>query len=560
VSKLTFRKTLFENIRAENSVDDVQWNPWTPLLTKFPMKNALFDFEEFCLTVADPDDMIQFTTGYDWPTDPDGKFIMPAQEDIQFVLDFFAEVTGDDDQFKYVLVLMAASLEGCNRFNEFVLMCGGGGNGKGLLMNLMAQVCGDLMQQLSPEFYQNTKGKDSSAPSPEVACLQYARIVNTSEPKKGVKFCWAKMKLLTGGESLKTRKLYGDSIAYMPQFLPFVQSNDDIELDEEGTDEASDRRITYLYLPFSFTTDLKKKQEMYPDRAHRFKQASAAIRKKCVDHEPTKIAVMVVMATVWKLEIKDLPDEQETSKTLSYYPPDLNRRRIAMLEKSDHVQVFIDKFYVKTSPAGYAFDEDLDGAIPAIYDGPWTDDTMLFDAIFEQYKETQKQGGDKGMKGDLRQKFIDCGYGIEYREKKIQDPKTQIVNIVQKTFIVGIKSRKEVKDEEEGKAALFDEKPVIKENLDTKFYPGPSKAEGSFYHQLLHHVMPDTKYVTARRDDVIDTADQKASASSAHGKAAAAAKVAVRSAVEEEGEYTGDVPTPAKSQKPADEVSCATAD
>ena len=69
-----------------------------------------------------------------------------------------------------------------------------------------------------------------------------------------------------------------------------------------------------------------------------------------------------------------------------------------------------------------------------------------------------------------------------------------------------------------------------------------------------------TKYVTARSDDVIDTADQKASASSAHGKAAAAAKVAVRSAVEEEGEYTGDVPTPAKSQNPSDEVSCATAD
>ena len=27
VGKLGFRKTLFENIRAENSVDDVQWNP-----------------------------------------------------------------------------------------------------------------------------------------------------------------------------------------------------------------------------------------------------------------------------------------------------------------------------------------------------------------------------------------------------------------------------------------------------------------------------------------------------------------------------------------------------
>eukprot|EP01051_Picozoa_sp_SAG22_P031483 SAG22_NODE_12779_length_429_cov_1.727273_2_plen_31_part_01 len=31
-----------------------------------------------------------------------------------------------------------------------------------------------------------------------------------------------------------------------------------------------------------------------------------------------------------------------------------------MLEKSDHMQVFIDKFYVKTSPTGYIYDADLD--------------------------------------------------------------------------------------------------------------------------------------------------------------------------------------------------------
>eukprot|EP01051_Picozoa_sp_SAG22_P016779 SAG22_NODE_2444_length_2565_cov_1.469586_1_plen_753_part_00 len=123
LSKLSFRKTIFQNLRTENIRNEIKWNPWTPLLTKFPMRNSLFDLETFTLTIADPDDMIRYTTGYDWPTDPDGHFMMPEKEDIQFVLDFFAEITGDDNQFKYLLVLMAAALEGCNRFNEFVLMC-----------------------------------------------------------------------------------------------------------------------------------------------------------------------------------------------------------------------------------------------------------------------------------------------------------------------------------------------------------------------------------------------------------------------------------------------------
>ena len=65
--------------------------------------------------------------------------------------------------------------------------------------------------------------------------------------------------------------------------------------------------------------------------------------------------------------------------------------------------------------------------------------------------------------------------------------------------------------------------------------------------------------VTARRDDEVDAVDQKAKEGSAHGVGAAAAKKAVRKAVEEEGDYTGDVPTPAKVKKPDEEVSCATA-
>ena len=212
--------------------------------------------------------------------------------------------------------------------------------------------------------------------------------------------------------------------------------------------------------------------------------------------------------------------------------------------------MFIDKYYVKTSPAGYRYDDALAGGIPAVYSGDWSDDTLSFDSIFEQYKETQKRGDDKGMRGDLRIQFEKGGFHLEGRLTKLQHPQTKIWNEFEKTFIGGIKKKSVVMLEAEGKASLFDEKIPVKENLDTKFYPGPSKAPDSFYYQLLHHALPDTKYVTARTDDVVNAADQKVKERSAHGVGAAAAKKAVRKAVEEEGDFTGDVPTPAKVKKP----------
>eukprot|EP01051_Picozoa_sp_SAG22_P014029 SAG22_NODE_1646_length_3900_cov_8.380952_1_plen_167_part_00 len=158
--------------------------------------------------------------------------------------------------------------------------------------------------------------------------------------------------------------------------------------------------------------------------------------------------MLVVLSTVWKLEIKDLSDEQETSKTLSYYPPDLNRRRVSMLEKSDHMQVFIDKFYVKTSPTGYIYDADLDGAIPKLYDGYWTKDEIEFHEIYEQYKDVEKAADSKKARGDLHEKFETGGFHIEYREKTVVDEKGNKQKI-SLTFVQGVRHKKKVVEEEE---------------------------------------------------------------------------------------------------------------
>eukprot|EP01050_Picozoa_sp_SAG11_P045159 SAG11_NODE_22354_length_407_cov_2.113636_2_plen_54_part_01 len=54
---------------------------------------------------------------------------------------------------------------------------------------------------------------------------------------------------MTGGEKLAARELYNASKEFMPQFLPVIQTNFDIEIDEPPG-SASDRRVLVINLPF----------------------------------------------------------------------------------------------------------------------------------------------------------------------------------------------------------------------------------------------------------------------------------------------------------------------
>ena len=151
------------------------------LKEKLPLKNCMIDLTNYSLTVADPEDFVLYTAGWDWPTDPKtGLYEMPTEADIKWVLSFFASITGDEEQFRYLLTMKASDIEGENRFNMFCFLCGQGGNGKGLMMNLMGQLLGDLMQQIPVGFWQDKRDRDPNAPSPMLMALQHARVVNSS--------------------------------------------------------------------------------------------------------------------------------------------------------------------------------------------------------------------------------------------------------------------------------------------------------------------------------------------------------------------------------------------
>eukprot|EP01050_Picozoa_sp_SAG11_P013365 SAG11_NODE_1555_length_4693_cov_10.707009_1_plen_1417_part_10 len=475
------------------------FNPFNTCLRILPLGNCVLDFEEYSLRAADPEEMIMYTTGWHWPVDENGVFKMPTKNDIKEVLDFYASITGDDDQFMFFLFTQAICLEGQNRFSEVCILGGAGGNGKGLSMKILAQILGNLMQVLGVEYYQTKAKGGVNQASPEIAKLQFARVVNSAEPDKKKQFVFQQIKILTGGEKLTARQIYEQSKSFMPQFLPIIQTNFDIEIDEQR-DAASERRLLVINLPNRFVSDVESAKKKNPEVAHRFRQARADVDKKCTDNPTFRNAALIVLARVWTVLAKDLTDDDTSSFDLPFYPADFSIRREKQLAMSDKIANFLKQKYQITSPTGFHWDETRPNLIPLKFmkNDEWTNNTIALYRIVAVFREQTTDSFDKDtLRGEIREKLIELGAGMAVKDIDTDEGKTITV-----TNVFGIKQN----------TSGWMEAPTdgaSSENLEHKVYPGPdTTSPDSFYQRILNMKMPSSQKVANRSDTEIAEEDQ----------------------------------------------------
>ncbi|MBU4221420.1 MAG: hypothetical protein KKA10_07340 [Euryarchaeota archaeon] len=105
------------------------------------------------------------------------------------------------------------------------ILYGIGGNGKSKLTDAFVYIMGDYHTKANVETIQETKYKNGSAASPDVARLKGARLVTVSEPEKGIKLNESKIKDMTGRDTLSARHLYQESFDFKPEFKLWVYTN-----------------------------------------------------------------------------------------------------------------------------------------------------------------------------------------------------------------------------------------------------------------------------------------------------------------------------------------------
>lgn len=123
---------------------------------------------------------------------------------------------------------------------------GGGGNGKSLLVDLIARIMGDYASTAKIETLTGRNRRGGGDATPDLIPLVGARMVRASEPEEGEKLQEGLIKELTGGEPILVRALNKDFFEIKPHFKLIISGNH--KPDIRGLDDGIWRRV--LLVPF----------------------------------------------------------------------------------------------------------------------------------------------------------------------------------------------------------------------------------------------------------------------------------------------------------------------
>jgi putative DNA primase/helicase len=180
----------------------------------------------------------------------------PAPTWERFLRDIFA---GDEALIAFMQRLAGYALTGDVREQNLVVCWGSGSNGKTTFLEALLGTMGaDFATSATSSLLMETKGQHST----ELMDLFGRRLVVASETGDGRKLDEERVKRLTGGDTIKGRRMREDNWEYRPTHKLIVCTNHKPRI--EGTDHAIWRRI--VMVPFTQRFDGDRKDAEMPAR------------------------------------------------------------------------------------------------------------------------------------------------------------------------------------------------------------------------------------------------------------------------------------------------------
>ncbi|MFJ9041451.1 phage/plasmid primase, P4 family [Streptomyces sp. NPDC102406] len=159
---------------------------------------------------------------------------------------FLADTFGDDaegrEMIDFLHLLLGYSITGDVGAQVLPFLHGQGKNGKSVLLDTMIQILGDYADAAPPGFLMD-RGAFSEH-STELTELHGRRLVVCSELKPNDKFDEARVRLLTGGDKIKARRMRQDYFSFTPTHHLWLLGNHRPEVSTGGF--AFWRRIRLL--------------------------------------------------------------------------------------------------------------------------------------------------------------------------------------------------------------------------------------------------------------------------------------------------------------------------
>ena len=189
----------------------------------------------------------------------------------EFLDDIFL---GNQELVRFIQRAVGYSLSGHTSEQVLFVLYGNGRNGKSVFLDILNEVFGNYSTNIQPQAIMASK--NNSDASPEIAKLDGARLVTTTEPNEGERFDEGLLKQLTGGDIVSARKLYENEFEFTPQFKLWMATNHKPYV--RGRDEGIWRR--FVIIPFDKQIPL---HEIDRDLTKKLKRELPAIMRWCVD-------------------------------------------------------------------------------------------------------------------------------------------------------------------------------------------------------------------------------------------------------------------------------------
>ena len=234
-----YKTELLKTYKEYGVNDDIKFDDKWNLLG---FKNMVYDMEAGEMRKYKPEDYVSMTTRYDWRE--------PTEEETHIMSKLIELVMPIETEREAYLQILSTALSG-KCLEKFIIFNGSGGNGKGMINDLLLLALGDyaMIGNNGILFEQSKTGSN-----PEKANLHKKRVVIFREPPEKNRFENSIIKELTGGGSISARGLYESICEKELNLTLIVECNKRPLFREEPTD-ADARRIVDLLFRSSFVSN-----------------------------------------------------------------------------------------------------------------------------------------------------------------------------------------------------------------------------------------------------------------------------------------------------------------
>lgn len=175
------------------------------------------------------------------------------KSDCPMWLDFLNQTFNyDQPLIDYIQRAVGYSLSGSTEEQVMFILYGNGRNGKSVFLDIITELFGNYAINIQPDSIMVKQF--SNGPSSDIARLNGARFVTTTEPNEGVRMNEGLVKQLTGGDKITARFMYENEIEFYPEFKLWMATNHKPII--RGTDIGIWRRLAVV--PFTNTIPTEK--------------------------------------------------------------------------------------------------------------------------------------------------------------------------------------------------------------------------------------------------------------------------------------------------------------